>query len=52
MLAAKNVDDADERVIHQLLDFAHRELSKEIHDVCAQPRMQAIRPMSFNLLSH
>jgi hypothetical protein len=25
-MASKGIDDADERVIHQLLDFAHREL--------------------------
>ena len=27
ILASKGIDDADERVIHQLLDFAHRESS-------------------------
>jgi hypothetical protein len=29
--ASKGVEDADERVIHQLLDFAHRECQSRGH---------------------
>jgi hypothetical protein len=44
ILASKGIDDADERVIHQLLDFAHRVFYR--FRPVQQSHLQDIPPMS------